>query len=103
MADQINIKLDPKLKRQAELLSKQLGLSLSGVLRAFLCSFVRTKKIEFSLIESNPSVDTPASLTGKDLMKQLKKAGYSAKYAEEHGLTFDKMLKDEHDGSLIEL
>lgn len=45
----INIKTDPKIKTAAQKIAKELGLSLSGVLNAYLREFVRTKKIEVSL------------------------------------------------------
>jgi len=43
----------------------------------------------------DPNIDTLPSLTGKELERQLKAVGYSAKYAKEHGQAFDKMLKEE--------
>lgn len=45
----ITIKVDPATKKQAQHLAKELGLSLSGVLKGFLKHFIREKTVTFSL------------------------------------------------------
>lgn len=50
-AQVITIKVDPVTKKQAQNLAKELGLSLSGVLKGFLKHFIRTKTITFSARE----------------------------------------------------
>lgn len=61
----INIKTDIKIKKQAQKISADLGLSLSGAINAFLRQMIRDKKVYFSLDESNPS---------EDLLKALKES-----------------------------
>lgn len=51
----LNIKTDPKVKDQAKKVASNLGLSLSGVLNAYLRQFIRTRSVYFSLNEEKPS------------------------------------------------
>jgi len=45
----INIKTDAKVKAKAQKIAAELGLSLSGILNAYLRDLIRNKKISFSL------------------------------------------------------
>ena len=45
----INIKADREVKIGAQKLAKQLGLSLSAVVNAYLKQFIRTKAVNFSV------------------------------------------------------
>ena len=47
----INIKTEPELKFQAQEIAKQFGVSLSGLINAYLKQLIRTKKVEFTLEE----------------------------------------------------
>ena len=47
----INIKVNPKVKTQAQQVVEELGLSLSGVINAFLKQLVRTKSVSFTVSE----------------------------------------------------
>ena len=51
----INIKTDPKVKKEAKRIASDLGLTLSGAINGFLKQFIRNKSIFFTLDESNPS------------------------------------------------
>jgi len=51
----INIKTDPKVKKEAKKIASDLGLTLSGTINGFLKQFIRDKSIFFTLDESNPS------------------------------------------------
>ena len=51
----INIKTDDKVKKQAQKIAADLGLSLSGVINGFLKQFVRNKSVFFSMKEDVPS------------------------------------------------
>jgi len=51
----INIKTDPKVKKEAKKIAADLGLTLSGTINGFLKQFIRNKSIFFTLDESNPS------------------------------------------------
>lgn len=60
----INIKTEPEVKAQAQAIARQIGVSLSSLINAYLRQFIRTKKVEFDLGEE----PTPY------LIKILKKA-----------------------------
>lgn len=45
---QINLKIDPQLKKKSQAVAKKLGLNLSNVLRELLGSFVEKEGINFS-------------------------------------------------------
>ena len=89
---QINLKLDPNLKKQSEVIAKKLGFSLSSILRGFLASFVRDRQISFSLKNKKES--------GSKLTQELIAAGFSEKYAKEHGRAYNAMLDDEKNDNL---
>lgn len=45
----INIKVEQKVKKQAQEVAEELGFTLSSLLNAYLKEFVRTKEVSFSL------------------------------------------------------
>jgi len=47
----INIRTDTKIKSEAQKITKELGLSLSAVINAYLRQLVRTKTVSFGLGE----------------------------------------------------
>ena len=47
----INIKTQPETKAKAQEIARQIGVSLSSLLNAYLKKLVRTKKVEFDLGE----------------------------------------------------
>lgn len=47
----INIKTQPEVKAKAQEVARQIGVSLSSLLNAYLKQLVRTKKVEFDLGE----------------------------------------------------
>lgn len=52
----INIKTDPKVKSSAQRVADDLGLSLSGVINAYLKQLIRTKTVHYSANpETNPT------------------------------------------------
>ena len=51
----INIKTDIRVKKEAQKVAADLGLSLSGAINGFLRQLIRDKKIIFTLNESEPS------------------------------------------------
>lgn len=56
MSIAINIKTNPDVKIQAQMIAKQMGLSLSGVINAMLRQFVRTKSLYLSLTQEEPNL-----------------------------------------------
>jgi len=51
----INIKTDLKVKREAQKIAADLGLTLSGTINGFLKQFIRNKAVFFTLQEGIPS------------------------------------------------
>jgi len=51
----INIKTNPKVKKQAQKVAADLGLSLSGVINSFLKQLIRSKTLLLTMDESHPS------------------------------------------------
>lgn len=51
----INIKTEEGIKKEAQKIAADLGLSLSGVINGFLKQLIRDKAIVFTLNENNPS------------------------------------------------
>lgn len=49
MKTAINIKTDKEVKKTAQKLAEEFGLSLSAVLNAYLKNFIREKEIRFSI------------------------------------------------------
>lgn len=47
----INLRVEPQTKEKAQIVARQLGLSLSAVIEGFLAHLIRTKTIHFSLKE----------------------------------------------------
>lgn len=51
----INLKTDPQVKREAKKIASDLGLTLSGVINAYLKQFIRTKSVFVSMKNEMPS------------------------------------------------
>lgn len=68
----INIKTDREIKKEAQKIASDLGLSLSGVINGFLKQLVRDKAIVFTLNENNPSLYL---LNSVKAAKQNRKSG----------------------------
>lgn len=47
----VNIKVEPTIKKRAQKIAHELGLSLSSLLNAYLREVVRTKRVSFDLRE----------------------------------------------------
>ena len=97
---QFNMKLDADLKKKAQALAKKYGLSLSDVLRSFVCYFVRAENVGF-LLENHDEDDTDPDLTGAQLEKNLLADGWEPERAKRHGEAYDEMLEDEKAGKLV--
>lgn len=50
----ISIKIDPRVKRDAQRVAGELGFSLSAIITASLKNLVRSKTISYSLFEPTP-------------------------------------------------
>lgn len=51
----ITIKIDAKLKRQAQEIAEDLGFSLSAVVKGYLKQLIRTKTLAYSAATEEPS------------------------------------------------
>jgi addiction module RelB/DinJ family antitoxin len=89
----VNVKVDPKVKREAQKVAKDLGISLSGMINGFLKHLVRTKTVHFSLSEE------PSEYLIKALEESRKdiKTGRVVSFEDPNkALAFlDKMIYDE--------
>lgn len=85
-------KVDPQTKKEAMKTAEELGMPLSVVIKAFLKQFVRTKSVEFSARNEEPSEyliktikqalkdkkegkASPVFNTGKEAIKWLEQQG----------------------------
>jgi addiction module RelB/DinJ family antitoxin len=96
----INIKVEEKLKKDAQKLAKQMGFSLSGVLKGYLHHFLNTKKIEFEAeAEMRPSKKLLEMLRRSD--EDIKAGRVITFYSPEEELAYlDKLIKeDEKNGN----
>jgi addiction module RelB/DinJ family antitoxin len=46
-----SIRLDPKIKKDAQVLAKKMGTNLSGVVNMYLAQFVREKRLNISVYD----------------------------------------------------
>lgn len=51
----INVKTEPVVKLRAKRLAENLGLSLSGLVNAYLKQIIRTKTVTFSASDEEPT------------------------------------------------
>lgn len=50
----LNIKIDPKVKKEAQKVADELGFTLSAIINASLKNLSRSKTISFSVLEPSP-------------------------------------------------
>ena len=65
----VMIRMDEELKKQAEELFSDFGLTLEEVLTVFIKQSVREQRIPFILTRSLPNVETIAAIEEVDRMK----------------------------------
>src|SRR6266404_5204743 len=65
----LHVKIEPTIKEQAQKTAAELGMSLSGVVKALLRQFIRTKRLSVDLPEI-PNARTRKSL--KQSMEDIK-------------------------------
>ncbi len=70
----INIKTDIKIKKEAQKITSDLGLSLSGAINGFLKQLIRDKTVLFSLNEKVPSAYLLSSI--KESEAERKKGSF---------------------------
>ncbi len=57
----INIRIDDKLKKEAEKLFNDLGMNMSSAINVFLKQSVREQKIPFEIRKEYPNYDTDST------------------------------------------
>lgn len=50
----LNIKIDPKVKSEAQKVADELGFTLSAIINASLKNLARSKTVSFSVLEPSP-------------------------------------------------
>ena len=85
-------KTEPEVKKKAQKLAKDIGISLSSLINAYLKQIIKTKTVSFSASDEEPSEylksvirqaeenykrgrTSPAFKTGEDAVKWLEKQG----------------------------
>ena len=66
----INIKTNPKVKKQAQKVAADLGLTLSGAINGFLKQLIRSKTLILTLDESIPSDYLLSSIKTSELERK---------------------------------
>ena len=70
----LNFRIDTELKRKAEKIYSELGLSMSAALNIFLRQSVRYGGIPFELRLSKPNTETLATIDDVDRNRNLSKS-----------------------------
>jgi len=65
----LSIKIDPKVKYEAQKVANQLGFSLSAVVNASLKKLAREKTISYSLLEPSPMLKRAIESARRDRKK----------------------------------
>lgn len=69
----VTIRMDSELKKEADILFDELGLSLSTAITLFAKQAIREQKIPFAVALSTPNAETVAALNELPLMVKDKK------------------------------
>lgn len=90
----VNVKVDPRVKKEAQRLAEDLGLSLSGLINAYLKQIIRTKTVSFSTAAEEPSEYLINAL--KESREDIKAGRVVSFDNPDDALAFlDKMIADE--------
>ena len=74
----LNIRIDKRIKEEAEELYGELGLTMSGAINIFLRASLRQHGIPFALKLDEPNDDTSKAIEeGRRLMKDQNAEGFS--------------------------
>ena len=69
----VSVKTEPEVKRNAQHLARDLGLSLSDVINAALRNFIRTREVRFSSIpEMTPELERLLGPIERDIRRGKK-------------------------------
>lgn len=89
----VNVKVNPKVKKEAQKVAERLGLSLSSLINGYLRHLIKTKTVFFSLKEE----PTDYLLDALKESKEDIKAGRVISFKKPNEVLnyLDKMIKDE--------
>jgi len=62
----LSIKINPKIKKEAQRVADQLGFSLSAIVNASLVNLVRSKTVSYSLLSPTPFLKRAINSARKD-------------------------------------
>lgn len=89
----VNVKIDPKTKKQAQKVAEELGFSLSALIKGYLKQLIHTKRVSFDLSEE-PSEYLIQSI--KEAEEDIKAGRVISFKNPDDALTYlDKMIKNE--------
>lgn len=89
----VNVKVNPKVKKEAQRIAEKLGLSLSSLINGYLKQLIRTRTVNFSL-SGEPSEYMIQALkeSGQDIKAGRVISFKKPKYALDY---LDKLIADE--------
>ncbi len=89
----INIKVQPELKKQAQKVAKEMGLSLSTLVKGFLKQVIRTKSVTFHAEEE---LSDYAIQMLKESAEDVKKGKVKSFYNTTDAISYlDSIIKDD--------
>ena len=74
----VNVRIDEEIKKRAESIIKNVGLTPSAAINLFYIQIIRTNSIPFELIAENPNEETMESY--KEAVKAMKNPSGSKGY-----------------------
>lgn len=90
----INIKVQPDIKKKAQIVASELGFSLSSLINAYLKQLVKTKTVTFSASSEEPTEYLLQAL--RESKEDIKKGRVvSFKSGEEAIKYLDDLIEDE--------
>lgn len=91
----VNVKVDPKVKREAKIVAQELGFSLSSLINAYLKQLIKTKTITFSTVSEEPTEYLLEAL--KESKEDIKKGRViSFKNSKEAVNYFDRLIDNDY-------
>lgn len=77
MTSIVNVKVDPKIKKQAQDVADELGLSLSAIIKAYLKELVRTRRVTFNADEPSDFLRSSLEAAERDIKTQRLSPSFS--------------------------
>ncbi|MBI5798723.1 MAG: type II toxin-antitoxin system RelB/DinJ family antitoxin [Candidatus Yonathbacteria bacterium] len=71
----LNIKIDPKVKNEAQKVADELGFTLSAIINASLKNLARNKAVSFSVLEPSPRLKRSLRSSDADYAKGKNSVG----------------------------